>query len=163
MIDKSLKIVLRDALDDERKAEATYAAVIDTFGPVRPFINIISAEQRHSRAIERQMDRLGMEIPPNAWAGKIGPPISLAAACEQAIAAEIENIALYDRLIPLIGDPVVATVLHNLQDASRNNHLPAFRRCLERQQSGRGKADGGRGGRGERGGRGHGGQGDCSS
>ena len=36
-----LRTVLLDALEDERKAEATYEAVIVKFGPVRPFINIV--------------------------------------------------------------------------------------------------------------------------
>jgi rubrerythrin len=127
-----LKKLLLDALDDERKAEATYAAVIERFGPVRPFSNIILAEQRHSRAIERQLSRLGFEVPPNQWTGKVGAPPHLVAACEMAVRAEIENIAFYDRLIPQIKDPAVRQVLKNLQRASRENHLPAFQRCLSR-------------------------------
>ena len=43
MSDINLEAVLLEALDDERKAEATYAAVIEKFGEVRPFINIIDA------------------------------------------------------------------------------------------------------------------------
>jgi len=140
--------ILYNALDDERKAEAAYAAVIDAFGQVRPFVNIIDAERRHSSAIERQMMRLGIPIPENRWEGNVEAPESLAAACEMAIEAEIENIALYDRLIPAIGDAVVRQVLQNLQDASRNNHLPAFRRCLAREQGsgGRSATESGRGG-----------------
>ena len=122
-----LERILLDALNDERKAEATYAAVIEKFGPVRPFINIISAERRHATAIEHQMDRLSFEIPENEWEGKIDAPSSLAIACEQAVNAEIENVALYDRLIPLIRDASVRNVFERLRDASRDNHLPAFR------------------------------------
>jgi len=147
-----LQRVLLDALDDERKAEATYAAVIAEFGPVRPFVNIIEAEQRHSRAIERQLERLGMPVPEDRWKGKVEAPGSLAAACESAVEAEVENIALYDRLIPQIADDAVRQVFGNLQAASRDNHLPAFRRCLARESGGGGRGCGG-GGRG-RGGRG---------
>ena len=142
-----LEKILLDALEDERKAEATYAAVIEKFGPVRPFTNIISAERRHSKAIENQLFRLGFEIPDNTWEGKGTAPLSIAAACEQAIHAEIENIALYDRLIPQINDMVVKQVFENLQNASRNNHLPAFQRGLTREQ-GLGATGRGRGGRG---------------
>lgn len=124
---------LEDALEDERKAEAYYAAVINQFGPVRPFINIIEAEKRHALAIERQMHRLGIPAPPNAWRGKIEAPASLTLACEAAIQSELENIALYDRMIPSIKDPILRDVLSSLQSASRDNHLPAFRRCLARQ------------------------------
>lgn len=149
MIEVDLEKILLDALEDERKAESTYAAVIDKFGSVRPFSNIISAEQRHSRAIERQLARLGFEIPDNQWVGKGEALTTLAAACELAVQAEIENIALYDRLIPLILDPAVKQVLENLQDASRNNHLPAFRRCLAREE-GEGSHGAGRRGSGGR-------------
>ena len=65
MSSPDLQSVLLDALDDERKAEATYEAVIAKYGPVRPFINIIEAEQRHAGAIERQLHRLGFPIPEN--------------------------------------------------------------------------------------------------
>lgn len=151
-----LEGTLRDALEDERKAEATYAAVIEKFGEVRPFINIIDAERRHSAAIERQMTRLGFAIPANQWHGRGGAPATLAEACSMAIEAEIDNIALYDRLLPGIADDTVRQVLQNLQDASRNNHLPAFRRCLEREHGGGGTGgarDGwGNRGRGRRGG-----------
>jgi len=131
---QDIKTILLDALDDERKAEAAYAAVIDKFGPVRPFINIVEAEGRHSEAIKRQLRRLGLEIPANRWTGHGEAPASLRLACEQAIHAEVENIALYDRLIPLISDATVRQVLENLQAASRDNHLPAFRRCLARNR-----------------------------
>lgn len=151
-----LEEILRDALEDERKAEATYAAVIEKFGEVRPFINIIDAERRHSAAIERQMTRLGFAIPANHWEGKGEAPTTLVEACSMAVEAEIENIALYDRLLPAIADDVVRQVLQNLQDASRDNHLPAFRRCLEREDSGGGRVVGktGQGGHGRGRGRG---------
>lgn len=74
MGDINLEAVLLEALDDERKAEATYAAVIRKFGEVRPFTNIIAAERRHSAAIERQMVRLGFPIPTNHWKARAQPP-----------------------------------------------------------------------------------------
>lgn len=127
-----LEQVLLEALEDERKAEATYLAVIDKFGPVRPFINIVSAEHRHAMAVEKQMARLGFAIPDNQWEGRTEAPESLRAACSDAVEGEIENIALYHRTIPQIDDPAVRHVLERLRDASRDNHLPAFRRCLQR-------------------------------
>lgn len=134
MASADLTTTLLDALDDERKAEATYAAVIGKFGPVQPFSNIIGAEQRHALALERQLRRLGVAVPPNPWSGKVVAPPSLADACESAIQGEIENIALYDRLIPMIEDPAARQVMEELQAASRERHLPAFRRCLERER-----------------------------
>lgn len=134
MATSKLANILLDALEDERKAEATYAAVIEKFGPVRPFSNIIEAEQRHAAALERQLARLGIDVPPNAWTGKVTAPASLAQACESAVQGKVENIALYDRLIPMIEDPAARQVMENLQAASRERHLPAFKRCLERER-----------------------------
>ncbi|WP_294541729.1 DUF2202 domain-containing protein [uncultured Rhodoblastus sp.] len=148
-----LHTILIEALDDERKTEATYAAIIERFGQVRPFTNIVDAEARHSRAIERQMERLGIAVPENGRVGKGAAPATLAAACEGAIVGELENIALYDRLLPQISDVTARSVLANLRDASRDNHLPAFRRCLARES---GTTDGGSAARGPRGGRGYG-------
>lgn len=134
MTNGDLRTILDEALEDERKAEATYASVLAKFGEVRPFSNIIDAERRHSSAIERQMARLGFPIPPNNWEGRAPAPASLAEACREAVQAEVENIALYDRLLPTIADSTVRQVLENLQAASRDNHLPAFRRCLAREE-----------------------------
>lgn len=134
MASAELMNILLDALDDERKAEATYAAVIDKFGPVRPFSNIIEAEQRHAAALERQLQRLGFAVPPNPWTGNVTAPATLAQACESGVQGELENIALYERLIPMIDDPSARQVMENLQAASRDRHLPAFRRCLERER-----------------------------
>ena len=75
-----LEQILLDALDDERKAEATYEAVIERFGPVRPFINIVDAEARHSAAIEAQLRRLSLPVPANRWTGNVEAPASLKAA-----------------------------------------------------------------------------------
>lgn len=125
---------LNEALQDEFKARATYKKVIETFGPVRPFVNIVEAEGRHASALLRQFERLGLEPPRDEWAGHIKAPASIAAACEEAIAAEIENAEMYDRLLAVVGDATIRNVLLNLQDASQNRHLPAFRRCLERHR-----------------------------
>jgi rubrerythrin len=140
---------LRAALDDEYRAEATYAAVITAFGEVRPFINIIEAERRHAAQAKAEMDRLGIAYPSaNPYLGTLTAPASVLAACEQGITAEIENIALYDRILPTIEDPQVRETLTRLQWASRERHLPAFRRCVDRGgEMGRGPGrGGGRGG-----------------
>lgn len=124
---------LLQALDDEYRAEATYAAIIDEFGEVRPFVNIIEAERRHAARAKAEMDRLGITYAPsNPYLGKITAPPTLLAACEQGVTAEIENIELYDQLLPTIEDDRVHTTLRDLQWASRERHLPAFQRCVSR-------------------------------
>lgn len=144
---------LRTALDDEYRAEATYAAVIAAFGQVRPFINIIEAERRHAASVRAEMDRLGLRYPAtNPYLGTLTAPVSVLAACEQGGAAEIENIALYDRIVPTIKEPQVRETLTRLQAASRERHLPAFQRCVARGgEMGRGGGRGARRGAGRRG------------
>ncbi len=125
---------LSEAIQDEYKALATYQKVIEKFGPVRPFVNIVEAEARHALALHRQFDRLGVEPPVNDWAGRVKAPDSLLQACEDAVAGELDNAAMYDRLLGQIDDPAVRHVLRNLQDASQNRHLQAFRKCVEREK-----------------------------
>ena len=77
MASADLTKILLHALDDERKAEAAYAAVIAKFGPIQPFSNIIGAEQRHAVALERQLRRLagqpGVEALAQALLGGVIP------------------------------------------------------------------------------------------
>lgn len=126
-----LEAALVEALQDEYKAQATYAKVIETFGPIRPFINIVEAEGRHARALERQFRRLELSVPADEWADRVAAPDSVSDACEDAISSEIENAAMYERLLAVVEDTEVHELLLRLQDASQNRHLPAFRRAAE--------------------------------
>ncbi len=122
---------LLNALADERKAEAYYQAVIDRFGEVTPFSNVIAAERRHAEAIERLCTKYDVEIPA-ASTEKVGDvPATLKAACAAAIEAEKRNIALYDGLLTKLTKPDVRQTFERLQTASKDRHLPAFTRCAE--------------------------------
>lgn len=127
---------LREALDDEYKARATYQSVIDRFGPVRPFANIIEAEERHASALLALFRHFGVEPPKDRWAGQVPAPSSLAEACQAGVEAEIENAAMYERLLAQVSDRRVRDVLTRLQEASQQRHLPAFRHCAERRSGG---------------------------
>lgn len=131
-VPETLQRVLEIALDDERKSEATYQAVIDRHGSVRPFVNIIEAERRHVEAVIALMQARGWAIPANRWAGQIKSSDTIGQACRDGIVAEQENIALYDRILPTIKDQEAREVLERLQSASRDRHLPAFERCAAR-------------------------------
>ena len=135
---------LQDALDDEYRAWATYDQVIADFGDIPPFSNIRDAEARHIEALTVLFARYGLEIPVNPWPGKVTRYDSVSVACHAGVAAEVENGALYERLLASTQRPDILTVFRNLQEASQQRHLPAFQRCVER---------GGAGGRGPGGGR----------
>jgi len=131
---------LHEALEDEYRAWATYDQVIADFGDVRPFNNIRNAEARHIEALRVLFARYALPAPANTWPGRVARYASLQAACEAGVAGEIENGALYERLLASTQRPDILRVFRHLQDASQQRHLPAFRRCVERGAQG---ADGG--------------------
>jgi len=144
-LDDRTAAALREALIDEYKARATYRKVIATFGQLRPFVNIVEAEERHAALLLSVFDSCGVAPPQDPWTNKIEAPASITAACKAAIEFEQANVAMYDRLLESVTEPVVRDAFQRLRAASRDHHLPAFRRCLE---SGR---RGGRRGRWRRG------------
>ncbi|MFW5876135.1 MAG: ferritin-like domain-containing protein [Myxococcota bacterium] len=123
---------LRDALDDEYRAWATYDQVIRDFGAERPFINIREAEARHIEALHTLFQRYGLQMPENTWPGRVPRFGSMRQACEAGIEAETENAALYERLMRSTNRQDILTVFGNLRHASQERHLPAFRRCASR-------------------------------
>jgi hypothetical protein len=138
---------LRDALDDEYQAWATYDQVIRDFGPERPFINIREAEARHIEALRTLFERYGLEMPENPWPGRVRRFASTREACEAGIEAETANASLYERLTSSTRREDILTVFGHLRRASLERHLPAFRRCASRRE-GRGRGTGRSGGAG---------------
>jgi hypothetical protein len=129
----SLKERLTLALLDEYKSRATYAKIIEKFGPVRPFVNIHEAEGRHVDALVRLFEVYSIEVPVDHWPCHVTVPESLKEASQQAVDAEQDNMTMYDRILAETPEPDVRRVLLNLQSASRDRHLPAFERCLHRE------------------------------
>lgn len=132
-LNTSERQALRDALDDEYKAWATYDQVIRDFGEVRPFINIRDAEARHIAALRALFERYGLEAPANAWAGRVPRYESMREACEAGVEAETANVALYDRLMRSTNRSDILAIFGNLQRASQERHLRAFQRCATRR------------------------------
>lgn len=129
-----MKAALIEALEDEYKARATYREVIEAFGAVRPFVNILASEQRHIDALARLFERYDIALPSDR--AKAKAPKSLLEACQTGVAAEIENGEMYDRLLAATeGYPDVQRVFRRLQDASQSRHLPAFQRGVERESN----------------------------
>ena len=130
---EGLSSALIEAIDDEYKARATYRHVISKFGELSPFINIVEAESRHIEALLPLFKKYGISIPEDNWESHIESPASVLEACQAGVRAEIENAEMYARLLESVKQyPDVQFVLEQLQRASRENHLPAFQRCVER-------------------------------
>jgi hypothetical protein len=118
--------------DGEYAAAAAYAAVIDRYGNVEPYVRIERAELRHVAALVRQLERFGVTVPPNPWIGTIPAPDNLEAAALAWANGEVANVALYDRLLTQTGgDAALDRVFANLRRASEESHLPLFRLAAE--------------------------------
>jgi hypothetical protein len=131
-LDDDERQALCDTLDDEYKAHATYEQVIRDFGPVRPFVNIVEAEARHASALLSLFEKYGITPPENRWLGKVPRFSSVHEACVASIQGEIENVALYDRVLKSTQRPDILSVYQALRSASQDRHLPAFQRCAQR-------------------------------
>ncbi|MBK9474719.1 MAG: hypothetical protein IPL94_00380 [Tetrasphaera sp.] len=119
--------------EGEYAASAAYQAVIATYGQVQPYVSIQAAEERHISALTRQLQRLGVEVPPNPYLGTIPAPADLTAAATAWAEGEVKNVALYDRLISAVaGDQALTRVFTNLRRASEVMHLPAFQEAAKR-------------------------------
>lgn len=73
--------------------------------------------------------KYGEPIPSNPYLGMITGYDSFKEACLAGVNAEIENVALYDKIYSMTNDLELIAVFNNLQSASQNKHLPAFNRC----------------------------------
>ncbi len=139
-LDDKTHQALFDALADERRAQATYEAVIAKFGDARPFSNIVNAEKRHESFLLPLFEKYGAEIPQNEFSKeKTEVPATLTEACKQGIEGEKANIAMYDRFLEFVKEKDIRETFTYLRDASKNNHLPAFERCAEGRGMGNGR------------------------
>lgn len=129
-LDARTRDALLAALDDERRAQALYQAVLKRFGEVRPFVNIIRAEQRHESLVAALMKKYGIPVPPNPYLDRaFSIPDLLTECCVQGIAAEKANIAMYDGFLTFVKQKDIWQTFNYLRDASLHHHLPAFERC----------------------------------
>lgn len=136
MLEKLSK-ALQEAINDEYKARATYRHVINKYGKIRPFVNIVEAEERHIQALIPLFYKYAVPVPEDHWEAKVEVPASVMEACRNGVQAEIENGEMYDRLLHLTEEyPDVYNIFLQLKKASQENHLPAFQRCVERGQAG---------------------------
>jgi hypothetical protein len=116
-------------LQDERNAQATYAAIIEQFGDIRPFVNILRAEEQHEQALLFMFERYNVAVP-EAVAIDVPQFDNATAACAAAVQAEVDNAGLYDEMFATFADyPDLTQVATALRNASLYNHLPAFERC----------------------------------
>lgn len=122
----SLEDMLTAALLDEYLAQATYEQIINTYGDVKPFTNIVLAEQQHINLLLPLFETYGISVPENQAASQVVLPDSIASALATGVEAEKANIAMYEAFLAQdnLNDDV-RTVFESLKTASIH-HLAAF-------------------------------------
>jgi len=117
---------LSQAILEEYGALNLYQSVINQFGNVYPFSQIVRSEQQHINALVRQATKYGVTVPANPGLSTAPAFASLGEANQAGAAAEIADAALYDELKPVVVHTDILQVFNNLQNASLNSHLPMF-------------------------------------
>lgn len=141
-LDEKTQHALIAAINDEYRAKALYQKVIEQFGDVRPFSNIIQAEQHHIEELLPLFKKYGIDVPQERELENAPTFSTLQAACEVGVTAEIENAKLYDGFFTFVKEQDILEVFTALRDTSQNKHLPTFERCAGRsggQGNGQGK------------------------
>ena len=121
----SLKAALDVVLADEYKARAEYELIVDQFGAISPYVQLIRAETNHINALSRVYDAFDWDIPSDNGDDFAVLPASLEASYQIGIDAETANIALYEAYLESNLPDSIERIFTNLQRASQN-HLAAF-------------------------------------
>jgi hypothetical protein len=136
--DSSLSVenMLLYAAQDEYLARGEYAAVMGKFGTIRPFSNIIKAEEQHLSLLKSAFSTYKLSFPIDGSARYLQIPTTLAGAYKAGVQAEVDNIAMYDKFLadPRIQGAQYAdlrTLFTSLRNAS-SNHLRAFQKQVSR-------------------------------
>lgn len=122
----TLEEMLTYAIQDEYLAQAEYIAIIETYGEIRPFTNIVLAEQTHIDLLLPLFAAYGIEVPANTAADSVIIPDSITSALATGVEAETANIAMYEAFLAQADLPEdVAAVFTSLLNGSYH-HLAAF-------------------------------------
>lgn len=108
-----------------------YKAIVEKFGDVAPFNNIVNAEEQHVQSLMGLYDTYGYAVPEDTSAEQIVVPETFNDSLKGGIAGEIDNIAMYEKFLAQPNLPNdMQTVFTQLRDASKN-HLAAFEKSVQ--------------------------------
>jgi len=125
----SLADMLTYAIQDEYAARAEYEVILDDYGTVRPFSNILRAEETHIDTLLPIFAEYGVAAPADVGADHAALPDDLTSAYQTGVNAEVTNIAMYELFLEQDLPADVRAVFESLMRASEN-HLSAFQNRL---------------------------------
>ena len=123
--------MLTYAIQDEYLARAEYELIIAEYGSIRPFTNIMAAEERHIEWVTELFNEYGYPLPEDTADMHVVLPEDLKSSFETGVQAEIDNIAMYESFLQEDLPADVQDLFERLKGASEN-HLRAFRNNLNR-------------------------------
>ncbi len=123
--------MLTYAIQDEYLARAEYELIIGEYGSIRPFTNIMAAEERHIEWVTVLFNEYGYALPEDTAGDHVVLPEDLKSSFETGVQAEIDNIAMYESFLKQDLPADVRDLFERLKGASEN-HLRAFRNNLNR-------------------------------
>jgi hypothetical protein len=127
--DLTLADMLTYAMQDESAARAEYKAILAVYASVRPFTNIIRAEESHIAALQPLFEAYGVAVPADESASLVTTVPSLTEAYQTGVSAEVNNIAMYETFLDQTLPDNLRAVFESLMRASEN-HLRAFQNRL---------------------------------
>ena len=133
LLDKDLSIadMLMYAAQDEYLAHGEYAAIIEEFGNVRPYTNIVVSEETHLDYLQQTYEANNIEFPKDEYSKTIVVPATLLEAAKTGVQAEIDNIAMYELFLKQDLPDNIKEVFNALMTASQN-HLSAFQKQVDK-------------------------------
>lgn len=122
----SLEEMLTYAIQEEYLAQAEYLAILETYGSIRIFENIVLAEQAHIDLLVTLFEAYGFVVPENTAASQVVIPESITSAFATAVEAETVTIAMYEAFLanPDLSEDVKEAFTYLLNASI--NHLNAF-------------------------------------
>ena len=118
--------MLTYALLDEYMAKAEYEAIIETFGEIKPFTNIVLAEQTHIDLLLPLFEAYGFVLPENNAVESVVIPDSITSALATGVEAEEKNIAMYETFLAQDNLPEDVRAAFEYLVAASEHHLAAF-------------------------------------
>ncbi len=123
-----LETMLNYALQSEYLAKAEYEAILAAYGDIRPFNNILRADESHIDLLLPLFESYGFIIPEDASAESVVLPDSMTSAIATGIEAEKATIAMYEAFLAQTDVPEDARVVFQYLLEASQRHLVSLQK-----------------------------------